>query len=99
MVALTKKIASPIGTGEIEMGETVETLNIRVGIAESEVEGEKAVTRYNTAGSKIGTAYIRNTPNCEAGIGALSVAENASIRTRRVSAGVMMPSSHRRAVA
>jgi hypothetical protein len=43
--------------------------------------------------------YIRNTPNCDGGIGALSVAENASISTRRVSPGVMMPSSHSRAVA
>ena len=46
-----------------------------------------------------GWRHIRNTPNRVCGIGALSVAENASIRTRRVSAGVMMPSSHRRAEA
>jgi hypothetical protein len=43
--------------------------------------------------------HIRNTPNRVAGTGALSAAENASASTRRVSPGVMMPSSHSRAVA
>jgi transposase len=43
--------------------------------------------------------YIRNTPNLISGIGALRAAESASATTRRVSAGAMMPSSHRRAVA
>jgi len=46
-----------------------------------------------------GARYIRNTPKCVRRIGALSAAENASASTRRVSAGAMMPSSHRRAVA
>ena len=45
------------------------------------------------------TAHIRNTPNFVSGIGALSVAEKHSASTRRVSAGAMMPSSQRRAVA
>ena len=43
--------------------------------------------------------YIRNTPNFVSGIGALSAAEKASPSTRRVSCGVMTPSSHSRAVA
>ena len=43
--------------------------------------------------------YIRNTPNWVSGIGALSVALRPSASTRRVSAGSMMPSSQRRAVA
>lgn len=43
--------------------------------------------------------HIRNTPNRVSGIGALRAAEKASASTRRVSCGVMMPSSHSRAVA
>jgi len=43
--------------------------------------------------------YIRNTPNFVSGTGALSAAEKASARTRRVSPGRMMPSSQSRAVA
>lgn len=43
--------------------------------------------------------YILNTPNVVSGIGALRAAENAKPKTRRVSWGVMMPSSHKRAVA
>ena len=43
--------------------------------------------------------HILNTPNFVSGIGALSVAENASASTRRVSVGAMTPSSHSRAVA
>ena len=45
------------------------------------------------------TGYIRNTPNLVASIGALRQAANASPSTRRVSDGMMMPSSHIRAVA
>jgi hypothetical protein len=43
--------------------------------------------------------YIRNTPQRVSGTGALRAAENASASTLRVSCGVMMPSSHSRAVA
>jgi hypothetical protein len=43
--------------------------------------------------------YILNTPNFVSGIGAFNVAANARASTRRVSDGVMMPSSQRRAVA
>ena len=43
--------------------------------------------------------HILNTPNLVSGIGAFSAAEKHSASTRRVSAGVMMPSSHSRAVA
>ena len=43
--------------------------------------------------------YMRKTPNRVGSTPALSVAENASDRTRRVSRGVTMPSSQRRAVA
>ena len=43
--------------------------------------------------------YIRNTPKRVSSIGALSAADSARPSTRRVSAGAMMPSSHRRAVA
>ena len=43
--------------------------------------------------------HILNTPNLVSGIGALSAAEKHSASTRRVSPGVMMPSSHSRAVA
>ena len=43
--------------------------------------------------------YILNTPNCVSSTGALSVAENASASTRRVSDGRITPSSHIRAVA
>jgi hypothetical protein len=43
--------------------------------------------------------HILKTPNLVSGIGALSAAEKHKARTRRVSAGVMMPSSHSRAVA
>src|SRR5262249_54473326 len=43
--------------------------------------------------------HIRNTPNFVSGIGAFSAAEKHRARTRRVSVGVMMPSSHSRAVA
>ena len=44
-------------------------------------------------------SHILNTPNFVSGIGALSAAAKHSAKTRRVSAGVMMPSSHKRAVA
>ncbi len=40
------------------MAETVETLNIRVGIVESEVEGEKAVTRYNLEQVRLNTGEL-----------------------------------------
>ena len=43
--------------------------------------------------------YILNTPNRVGGIGRLSDAEIARASTRRVSAGSMTPSSHRRALA
>jgi len=43
--------------------------------------------------------HILNTPNFVSGIGALSVAANDSASTRRVSAGVIIPSSQSRAVA
>jgi hypothetical protein len=43
--------------------------------------------------------YMRKTPNRVGSTPALSVAENASDRTRRVSRGATMPSSQRRAVA
>ena len=42
--------------------------------------------------------YIRNTPGRIPRMGALRMADRASARTVRVSAGSMMPSSHRRAV-
>ena len=44
-------------------------------------------------------AYIRNTPNFVAGIGAFSVAASERPSTRRVSAGSITPSSHSRALA
>jgi len=44
-------------------------------------------------------SYMRNTPYLCGSIGALSDAEIANPNTRRVSAGSMMPSSHRRALA
>ena len=43
--------------------------------------------------------HIRNTPNFVAGIGAFSVVASERPSTRRVSAGSMTPSSHRRALA
>ena len=43
--------------------------------------------------------HILNTPNLVSGTGALSAALNAKAKTRRVSPGAMMPSSHSRAVA
>src|SRR5207302_8272632 len=43
--------------------------------------------------------YMRKTPNCVFSIGALSDAAMARPRTRRVCAGSITPSSHRRAVA
>jgi hypothetical protein len=52
-----------------------------------------------TAHAITAASYILNTPNRMSGIGALRVAERARATTRRVSAGAMMPSSHRRAVA
>jgi hypothetical protein len=42
--------------------------------------------------------YIRNTPYLVASIGALRLALIARARTRRVSAGSRMPSSHSRAL-
>jgi hypothetical protein len=42
--------------------------------------------------------YIRKTPKVVSGIGAFSAAEMPSARTRRVSSGSMIPSSHSRAV-
>src|SRR2546425_10824714 len=42
---------------------------------------------------------MRNTPNFVSGIGALKLALSARASTRRVSAGSMTPSSHRRALA
>src|ERR1700719_3187604 len=45
------------------------------------------------------STHIRNTPNRVSEIGAFSAAEKHNASTRRVSAGVMMPSSHNRAVA
>ena len=44
-------------------------------------------------------SHMRKTPNFVSGMGALSAADRPSASTRRVSAGSMMPSSHRRAVA
>jgi hypothetical protein len=38
--------------------ETIDTLNIRVGIVESEVEGEKAVTRYNLEQVRLNTGEL-----------------------------------------
>ena len=43
--------------------------------------------------------YMRNRPNLVSSIGALRVAARPSASTRRVSAGSITPSSHRRAVA
>jgi hypothetical protein len=43
--------------------------------------------------------YILNTPNLVSGIDAFSAAEKASANIRRVSDGVIIPSSHNRAVA
>ena len=43
--------------------------------------------------------HIRNTPKRVASIGAFKAADNPRPSTRRVSAGSMMPSSHRRALA
>ncbi len=43
-------------------------------------------------------AYIRKTPNCVRGCGALAAASSPMAMTRRVSSGSMMPSSQRRAV-
>jgi HAMP domain-containing protein len=40
------------------MAESVETLNIRVGIVESEVEGEKAVTRYTLTQIRLNTEEL-----------------------------------------
>ena len=45
------------------------------------------------------TPHILNTPNFVLSTGALSAAEKAKAKTRRVSLGAMMPSSHSRAVA
>ena len=44
------------------------------------------------------TAYMRNTPNCGGGIGALYEAEIANASTARVFTGSRMPSSQSRAV-
>ena len=44
-------------------------------------------------------AHMRKTPKRVFSIGALRLAESASARTRRVSAGSMIPSSQRRALA
>ena len=55
--------------------------------------------RQPTHVSRCKTPHILNTPNFVSGIGALSAAEKHKASTRRVSAGVMMPSSHSRAVA
>ena len=43
--------------------------------------------------------YIRNTPNLVSGMGAFIAALKPSAKTRRVSAGSITPSSHKRAVA
>ena len=43
--------------------------------------------------------HMRNTPNRVSSMGALRVADSPSASTRRVSAGSITPSSHRRAVA
>ena len=50
----------------------------------------------STAPDAVG--YMRKMPNCVSGIGALSAAEIPRARTRRVSSGSMIPSSHSRAV-
>jgi hypothetical protein len=57
------------------------------------------VETASTLGWTYPITYIRNTPNRVSSIGALSAAESARPSTRRVSCGVMMPSSHSRAVA
>ncbi len=44
-------------------------------------------------------SHIRNTPKRVGSIGAFNAADSPSPSTRRVSAGSMMPSSHRRALA
>jgi hypothetical protein len=43
--------------------------------------------------------YILNTPNFVSGTGAFIAADKPSASTLRVSAGSMMPSSHKRALA
>ena len=50
------------------------------------------------AGGAEATVHIRNTPNFMGGIGAFRLADRASARTVRVSAGSMTPSSQSRAV-
>ena len=58
------------------------------------------LSRIVKAGSRAGRRpHIRNTPNFVGSIGAFRQAEKARLSARRVSAGVMIPSSHRRAVA
>jgi hypothetical protein len=66
----------------------------------------RAATKYRSActpfvmKSLLPSPYMRNTPNFGAsGMGAFRLALRPSASTRRVSAGSMTPSSHRRALA
>ena len=58
-------------------------------------------SRSGTGNGNLGRVitYIRKTPNLVSPIGAFSAADRLNARTVRVSAGSMMPSSQRRAVA
>jgi hypothetical protein len=56
-------------------------------------------TRIEERSSLYRRSYILNTPHLVLPTRAFSAAENASASTRRVSCGVMIPSSHSRAVA
>ena len=58
----------------------------------------RASCRFGEAGAPH-LHHIRNTPKRVASIGAFKAADNPRPSTRRVSAGSMMPSSHRRALA
>lgn len=58
----------------------------------------RATCRFGKAGTQH-LHHIRNTPKRVASIGAFKAADNPRPSTRRVSAGSMMPSSHKRALA
>ncbi len=64
-----------------------------------DADRDLAAIGYQESFEHLSSPHIRKTPKGVSGIGAFSVAEKASARTRRVSDGAIMPSSQSRAVA
>ena len=86
-------------------------VGVRVGVNRNGTQPQAAGSGGHPAGNftaigyqqglkhSVSLSYMRNTPKRVSSIGAFKAADRPRARTRRVSEGWMMPSSHRRAVA